>query len=228
MRMLSGGSIAALAMCVFGVAFPADAQTDVIYACAGPNGQLRIVGDAAACRPSETSLSWNAEGQQGPDGAPGLQGDPGPAGSGRKIVDAAGGVIGDLFGSSQGASALVQADAANLLALPVTTTTFMAAGPPQARWLTNDCSGPIYFPVPSPTPLINNSWVLVNAAGAIINAATGAGGVAVIYADYAATPETQSSWQRSFGTGPCAPALSAPLLPSKTWTIPAQTPYRIE
>lgn len=228
MRMLSRGSIAALALCVLGVASPAAAQTNVLYACAGPNGQLRIVGDAGACRASETSLSWNAQGQQGPEGAPGLQGEPGPAGSGRKIVDAAGGVIGDLLGSSQGASALVQADAANLLALPMTTTTVMAGGPPQARWTTADCSGPIYFPVPSPTPLINNSWVLVNAAGAIINAGTGAGGVAVIYADYDATPETQSSWQRSFGTGPCVAASSAPLLPSKTWTIPAQTPYRIE
>jgi hypothetical protein len=77
------------------------------------NGNLRIVADADACRTSESSLSWNAEGAtgeagpvgpagpagpQGPTGAtgePGAKGDTGPAGAdGRDGTDGVNGAPG--------------------------------------------------------------------------------------------------------------------------------------
>jgi hypothetical protein len=52
-------------------------SSSTIYACAGPQGQLRQVSGPGQCRPSETPVSWN---QQGPAGPQGPQGDPGPQG----------------------------------------------------------------------------------------------------------------------------------------------------
>lgn len=54
-----------------------------ITACAGPDGQLRIVAREAPCRASEQRLTWSLvgpQGPQGPQGAPGPQGPQGPAG----------------------------------------------------------------------------------------------------------------------------------------------------
>ncbi len=51
-----------------------------IHACAGPNGQLRVVEAGEQCRKSETRLSWNSEGPAGPAGADGARGEPGPQG----------------------------------------------------------------------------------------------------------------------------------------------------
>jgi hypothetical protein len=53
---------------------------NVINACAGPDGQLRIVTSAAACRKSEVPISWNAGGTTGPQGVKGDTGATGPQG----------------------------------------------------------------------------------------------------------------------------------------------------
>ena len=50
-----------------------------IHACYRSNGNLRLV-DRASCTSSETALTWNQTGPQGPAGAPGPQGPPGIAG----------------------------------------------------------------------------------------------------------------------------------------------------
>ena len=45
------------------------------------NGQLRVIDPATdSCRPSETPISWNQTGAQGPEGPAGPQGPAGPAG----------------------------------------------------------------------------------------------------------------------------------------------------
>lgn len=52
---------------VFG--FNCYAQENAIYGCKQKNdGQLRIVSNPGACRPSETPISWNVTGPQGPPG----------------------------------------------------------------------------------------------------------------------------------------------------------------
>jgi hypothetical protein len=53
----------------------------VIHACYRSNGNLRLV-DKSNCTSSETALTWNQTGPEGPSGAPGPQGQPatpGPA-----------------------------------------------------------------------------------------------------------------------------------------------------
>jgi Collagen triple helix repeat (20 copies) len=58
----------------------------VIHACYRANGNLRLV-DKSICTSSETALTWNQTGPQGPGGGPGPagaqgpQGAPGPAGT---------------------------------------------------------------------------------------------------------------------------------------------------
>jgi hypothetical protein len=66
------------AVCLAATASAQDAP--VITACAGPNGQLRLVDAAEDCRKSETSLQWSVIGPQGPRGDRGLQGERGPQG----------------------------------------------------------------------------------------------------------------------------------------------------
>jgi len=94
------------------------AQGNEICACYHKNdGQLRIVSNPRACRPSETPLSWNKvgpQGPQGPVGPEGPQGPVGPAGSnsvapqakvepGPRVYDANGQFLGilpnDLYGA---------------------------------------------------------------------------------------------------------------------------------
>ena len=50
-----------------------------IHACYRSNGNLRLV-DRSSCTSSETALTWNQTGPQGPAGAPGPQGQSGTAG----------------------------------------------------------------------------------------------------------------------------------------------------
>ena len=66
-------TVAVACLAVGGVAL-AGGSGGTIDACAKKvNGQLRLVG-TEACGPSETAVSWNVEGQQGPQGIPGPQG----------------------------------------------------------------------------------------------------------------------------------------------------------
>jgi hypothetical protein len=61
---------------IVGAQLPAGAQH--INACAGPNGQLRLVGSSADCRNNEHFLTWSL---QGPKGDKGDKGDTGATGT---------------------------------------------------------------------------------------------------------------------------------------------------
>jgi hypothetical protein len=67
-------------MGIVGVAVAQSSSSgDVIHACyQTANGQLRIVSEGSDCRPSETAISWNADGPQGQPGPQGAEGPPGP------------------------------------------------------------------------------------------------------------------------------------------------------
>jgi Collagen triple helix repeat (20 copies) len=65
-----------------GIAYAAVADSGgTIRACAKQeNGQLRLVPSASDCLPSETAVSWNAQGPPGPQGPTGAAGPTGPQG----------------------------------------------------------------------------------------------------------------------------------------------------
>src|SRR5215471_4596236 len=56
---------------------------DAIHGCyQKQSGSLRVIDPATdTCNPSETAISWNAQGVPGPRGDPGSAGPAGPAGS---------------------------------------------------------------------------------------------------------------------------------------------------
>ncbi len=61
--------------------FPILATAQTIYACAkNSNGRLRVVSAANQCRNSETPISWNSTGPEGPQGGVGPQGPQGDIG----------------------------------------------------------------------------------------------------------------------------------------------------
>ena len=80
--MAMGGLVAALAAA--GAAWAAGAipgPTGEITACYKKNsGQLRVISASAECRKSERELTWNKQGQPGPQGPQGVPGPVGPAG----------------------------------------------------------------------------------------------------------------------------------------------------
>jgi hypothetical protein len=85
------GLIVSLAIVVVAVVQAAIPDpSGVIHACYRANGNLRLV-DKSNCTSSETALTWNQTGPQGPAGAPGPQGQsgaPGPAGvAGYEIIN---------------------------------------------------------------------------------------------------------------------------------------------
>ncbi len=71
---------AALLLAAAATDLRAAAQTNVVVACVGPNGELRAVAGADACKRNETTLTWNVQGPAGPAGVAGIPGPPGPAG----------------------------------------------------------------------------------------------------------------------------------------------------
>jgi hypothetical protein len=76
---LISATVAVACLAVGGVAL-AGGSGGTIDACAKKNnGQLRLVG-TEACGPSESAVSWNVAGQQGPQGIPGPQGPKGETG----------------------------------------------------------------------------------------------------------------------------------------------------
>ncbi len=88
-KRMSQRTVSTLAAIVaaWALAGSADAQTpSVIYACAGPSGQLRLATAADPCHSNEVPIAWNhagptgPRGEQGPAGVPGPQGARGPAG----------------------------------------------------------------------------------------------------------------------------------------------------
>lgn len=84
MRVQVFGFVAAFALGtgipVAMAAVSGDGEGQVIHACAGPNGQLRVVAAEEPCRKPETRLSWNQQGPAGLPGQNGAQGEPGPRG----------------------------------------------------------------------------------------------------------------------------------------------------
>ena len=54
----------ALAAGIILLAAPA-AQADVIHACVNKKGSMRVVSDPGQCKPSESPLSWNQQGEPG-------------------------------------------------------------------------------------------------------------------------------------------------------------------
>jgi hypothetical protein len=77
---LAATSVAVAAGAAYATAAAMSSADSAIVACQNQtNGLLRVVTDATDCRTSETAISWN---QVGPQGPPGEQGPPGPAGSG--------------------------------------------------------------------------------------------------------------------------------------------------
>jgi hypothetical protein len=75
-----GGLVASLAFVVAVVVQAAIPDASgVIHACYRANGNLRLV-DKSNCTSSETALTWNQMGPQGPAGVPGPAGAPGPQG----------------------------------------------------------------------------------------------------------------------------------------------------
>lgn len=92
---------ALLALVTAGVATYAWAATSdgqVINACVGEDGKLRLAAAETACKKGETALSWNTV---GPQGAPGPQGPPGPAGSAVANPDATSAAL-EITGQKQG------------------------------------------------------------------------------------------------------------------------------
>jgi collagen triple helix repeat protein len=83
MKRFIAGAVAGL-VAAGGAAFAASSvigSGGVIEACyKQQNGQLRLVGSASDCLPSETAIGWNAQGQKGDKGDTGPAGPQGPAG----------------------------------------------------------------------------------------------------------------------------------------------------
>lgn len=73
---------AALTAAVVGGVAIAQTSSSVITACVAENtGNVRIVASASACRPNETSRTWNQQGPQGPAGRDGVDGTDGADGT---------------------------------------------------------------------------------------------------------------------------------------------------
>ena len=74
--------VAVLGIGAVGIAHAAGSSgsSTVISACAGGNGNLRLVADLGQCRQNETAISWNVVGPAGPQGLSGPAGAAGPAG----------------------------------------------------------------------------------------------------------------------------------------------------
>lgn len=87
LRALRPSHGAFVVVVAFGVVLGGLAWADIpaadgtITGCYKSSGGLRLVDAADECKLSETAITWNAEGEPGPQGSPGPQGEPGPQGS---------------------------------------------------------------------------------------------------------------------------------------------------
>ena len=83
--LVCGAALAACAGIASATSTTIPDANGVIHACYrvaddDRRGEVRIVSDAAACRPNETSILWNQVGRQGQQGPVGPQGPAGPQG----------------------------------------------------------------------------------------------------------------------------------------------------
>jgi hypothetical protein len=86
-RLVWGAAVLAGVVLAGGIAGAEAAASGVIYTCVNRTGGIRIIAATAKCLTTETPLSWNIQGIQGPagpQGAVGPQGSPGV--SGEQIV----------------------------------------------------------------------------------------------------------------------------------------------
>jgi len=97
-KRLCVASAAAAAIFVGGTVAAQDNGGEVIHACVGTDGYVRVETEAKPCKRSETPLDWNEQGPQGLPGTPGTNG-----------ADGAPATIQPVYGTS--ASAQVDADA---------------------------------------------------------------------------------------------------------------------
>jgi type VI secretion system secreted protein Hcp len=98
-------AVAALGATVAAIAWSAAADDSAtIHACVANGSDLVRIPGGDGCRPSETAITWNA---QGPAGPPGPQGPAGPAGGGASEPN--GRVVG--FMHVDGASGAIEGDA---------------------------------------------------------------------------------------------------------------------
>lgn len=133
-----------------------------IYACAGPNGQLRVVSGPGSCRPSETPLSWNQAGPPGPQGDPGepgplgLPGPPGEPGNDAKVltvVDANGVEVGPY--AAEGVILKVDADIA--VGLRIESRVLRRESSRQLYYTGIGCTGTENIST-SGWPLVDGNW----------------------------------------------------------------------
>jgi len=76
-----GITVFVIGIALFGTAYLALAQGEnIINVCVVKDGSMRVVAGEEQCKSKETPLSWNVEGQQGPQGEPGPQGEQGEQG----------------------------------------------------------------------------------------------------------------------------------------------------
>ena len=76
-----GITVFVIGVALFGTAYLVLAQGEnIINTCVSKDGSLRVVILEEQCKSKETPLSWNVEGQQGPQGEPGPQGEQGEQG----------------------------------------------------------------------------------------------------------------------------------------------------
>jgi len=220
------GTLASLLLVA--TAWPAAAQpSPVMYACVGPEGQLRVVSDVAGCRPSEAPIAWNQQGPEGPEGPQGDPGAPAEGGGGPTIIDANDVVVGPFVTTGQGADGvLVKPDADNQVILSIFARSIQKPTPPFSPgfllWTSSDCTGPAYFAVARglTQPLVNRNFFFFD-------------GDELVYADLAAEPQMITAYYMApifpfVGDVGCAAAGALSATPSKRWTPPYVPPFRIE
>jgi hypothetical protein len=157
------------AVIIFGTAFEASAQTGAakIRACVLPSGSARIVSSSEACKANETTVEWNAAGQQGPQGPQGPAGPAGQAGSGGgglHVFNASGGDLGPMI--APGTVLLTLPSGRKSYAL-VSTTAPVPSGM-NTYYTSTDCSGDAYVSWNTTEELVPQTIVLSTGTFAIV------------------------------------------------------------
>lgn len=140
-------------------------DANLIHACVGVGGDVRIVGAASNCKARESAIEWNiqgptglsgppgplgATGPQGPQGPLGLQGERGPqgelgpaglAGHPASIVDSNDRIVGRIVGMEGPHTAMVLVEGNGHLAMISVSKTLLGGGD-HIGYESTDCTGP--------------------------------------------------------------------------------------
>src|SRR5215207_1489175 len=65
-RLSLAGAIVSAGLLTCGIAVAVEPPGDTINACAGNNGQLRVIATGENCRRNESALDWNRTGPEAP------------------------------------------------------------------------------------------------------------------------------------------------------------------